>query len=59
MKEFKEILEMLKLPPKQPAIIFPITENTAVAQDNAVFNGLLMSELDTAAELSQFVLSDA
>lgn len=42
----------------QHAAIFHISENSAVAQNHPGFDGLLMTEFDTAGKLLQFVLGN-
>ena len=39
--------------------VLAIAENTAVAEDNVVFDRLLMAEFDAARQLTQFILRDA
>ena len=40
------------------AIVFGVTKNSGVAQNNALLDSLLVAEFDTGAELSQLVLGD-
>ena len=43
----------------QTLAVLAIAENAAVAEDNVVFNCLLMAEFDAAGQLAQFILRDA